>query len=76
MANNDFDSWMDERVLVFNHQNSSYSVLFRDLYPILLEKPDVMEAADWYPCSTASDFVSKYMSNHFSLGYGEFKVDL
>ena len=76
MANNDFDSWMNESVPITNAQNTCKSVAFSDLYPILLEKPDVMEATDCYTYQTASEFVFSYGSNYYNRGYGQFQPNL
>ncbi|WP_251197685.1 hypothetical protein [Anaerotardibacter muris] len=76
MANNDFSSWMDEGVAINNAHNSCIQVQFSDLYPILLEKPDVMEMTDYYTWSDASEFVSRYSNNHYNMGYGNFSPNL
>lgn len=76
MANNNFDAWMNESVAITDSRGTGKSVLFGDLYPILMEKPDVMEDTDWYTCQNASDFVSRYEANYYNKGYGQFQPNI
>lgn len=76
MANNDFNLWMNDSVSITNAQNTNISVQFGQLYPILLENPDVMEETDRYTFQSANDFVISYSTNYYNKGYGDFKPNL
>lgn len=76
MANNDISNWADDYVSINDANFCSKSVRFGDLLPYLQAKPDVFEAADHYTYTTPSGFVSAYESNHYNMGYGDFRPDI